>query len=49
MDYQWIEMSGEGESVTNIAKSQGSDKVKTPKAVKGLILHQNAKNLEIIP
>ena len=31
-------MSGEGESVTNIAQSQGSDKGKTPKGSEGINL-----------
>ena len=47
MDYQWIEMSGEGESVTNIAQSQGSDKGKTPKGseIEGINLTSKCRKL----
>ena len=38
-------MSGEGESVTNIAKSQGSDKGKTPKGSEGINLTSKCRKL----
>lgn len=45
MDCQWIEMLGEGESVTNIAQSQGCDKGKTPKCSEGINLTSKCKKL----